>query len=330
MPKRCLKIAIFNHKGGVGKTTLTINIASALAELGKSVLLIDSDPQCNLTSYLFDEDTVDSLLDESDNDNGETIWSALRPFVDSTGSFKFIPPYETVVENCHLLPGDIQLSQFELDLAGCWADCKDEKRRGFTGTAILSKLADAYAEENEYDFVFFDTGPNIGPLNRAILLGCDYFIVPGACDLFSVRALKTLGVTISRWVKTWRQIASFAPEGMDVLEGKPKYMGYIPQGFRVYGDAMTSLASHYHSRFSKQLRSDVLSQIRKIDISLAPQSIAGTKLGEIKDYFSLVQQAQSQGVPLWKVFGGQQYQMDMALEGFTKIAESILRLTDKE
>lgn len=49
--KAVKKIALFNHKGGVGKTTLTVNITDALAESGKTVLLVDADPQCNLTSF---------------------------------------------------------------------------------------------------------------------------------------------------------------------------------------------------------------------------------------------------------------------------------------
>lgn len=65
-----VRITLFNHKGGVGKTTLTANIAFALAEIGKSVLLVDSDPQCNLTSYLLADDVVDELLNESDGPQG--------------------------------------------------------------------------------------------------------------------------------------------------------------------------------------------------------------------------------------------------------------------
>jgi cellulose biosynthesis protein BcsQ len=68
-----VRITIYNHKGGVGKTTLAVNIASALTELDKSVLLVDSDPQCNLTSYLLADDVVDNLLDNSDGPKGQTI-----------------------------------------------------------------------------------------------------------------------------------------------------------------------------------------------------------------------------------------------------------------
>src|ERR1700733_2387518 len=106
-----IRITIYNHKGGVGKTTLSVNIAAALAELGKSVLLVDSDRQCNLTSYLLSDDLVDDLLTHSEEQDGQTIWTALKPIFDEIGEVKVIKPVD--VGNLALLPGDIRLSEFE-------------------------------------------------------------------------------------------------------------------------------------------------------------------------------------------------------------------------
>jgi cellulose biosynthesis protein BcsQ len=69
------RLSIVNHKGGVGKTTLTFNIATQLAVMGKRVLLVDADPQCNLTAYVIDGEVLDDLLDHSDDKDGETLAS---------------------------------------------------------------------------------------------------------------------------------------------------------------------------------------------------------------------------------------------------------------
>ncbi|MHB1273348.1 MAG: ParA family protein [Rhodanobacter sp.] len=63
-------MSFFNHKGGVGKTTLTVNVADALVDLGVKVLMIDADPQCNLTAFYLEEKLLDELLGESDDANG--------------------------------------------------------------------------------------------------------------------------------------------------------------------------------------------------------------------------------------------------------------------
>jgi cellulose biosynthesis protein BcsQ len=115
------RLAIFNHKGGVGKTTLTVNVAEALASLGKRVLVVDSDPQCNLTSYLIEATVVDDMLDRSETDAGETLWSALKPVADGTGDIRLIKP--KTIGSLFLLPGDILLSRFEQDLHQSWGDC---------------------------------------------------------------------------------------------------------------------------------------------------------------------------------------------------------------
>src|SRR6266568_431074 len=89
---KSIRVTVYNHKGGVGKTTLTLNIAAALGALGKKVLLVDSDPQCNLTSYVVEDSVVDDLLEKSDTSSGRTIWTALKPVVEATGEPRGVEP----------------------------------------------------------------------------------------------------------------------------------------------------------------------------------------------------------------------------------------------
>ena len=137
MPKPA-RITLFNHKGGVGKTTLTANIAFALAEMGKSVLLVDSDPQCNLTSYLLADDVVDELLNESDGAEGRTIWSALKPVVDGDRACRLVEPMR--IGHVALLPGDIRLSSFEESLNESWVGCFRRRLGALYATSSISTL----------------------------------------------------------------------------------------------------------------------------------------------------------------------------------------------
>ena len=104
-----------------------MNLAAALAATGKRVLLVDSDPQCNLTSYLVADEVVDDLLDNSDSKNGQTVWSALKPVSEATGGVATIAPIESGIDNLFLIPGDIRLSEFEVDLTEFWGQCLQRK-----------------------------------------------------------------------------------------------------------------------------------------------------------------------------------------------------------
>ena len=318
------RITLYNHKGGVGKTTLSVNVGAALAARGERVFLVDSDPQCNLTSYFFPDEFVNDLLNESDGDSGRTIWSAVRHVVEGVGGITPIEPYETVVDNLEILPGDIRLSEFEQALGDYWTDCFKRRLSGLRATTALSALVNGLVEEREYSYVLYDTGPNIGPLNRAILLDCDYFVVPVACDLFSVRALATLGQTLKAWILDWQTISDLAPDGVYLPAGRPKFLGYIPQRFQVYGRAMAQAPSFYLRTVQKQLFSDVVSVLKQIDPALAPQSVSSSKLGQVKDFGSIVQIAQSEGVPLENTTEGSSDQAAQAGEAFRQIAARIV------
>lgn len=325
---RAIRVALFNHKGGVGKTTLTVNIAAALGSLGKRVLLVDADPQCNLTSYLVSEDVMDTWLDESDGPDGATLWTALRPVVQATGDLHQIKPVEFGIQKLSLLPGDIRLSDFEQDLTQMWSDCFQRKLRGLRGTSALSQLVNFVSADHKIDYVFYDCGPNVGPLNRAILLDCNFFIVPAACDLFSIRALKTLGQTLATWISDWRMIYSLAPDGVYLLPGNPRFLGYIPQHFRIYRGQVASGYSKYMVQIEKHIASDVVKVLRKLDPELASTSMSQQKLGQIKDFGTLANESQVQGVPLMLASAGTQNQRHSAQTAFEAIAKKIISLTE--
>ena len=319
--RRGVRLSVFNHKGGVGKTTLTMNLGATLAKAGSRVLLVDSDPQCNLTSYLIEEEVVDRLLDEADRPEGRTIWSGVQPVAEAIGGVKPLLPLETSIANLFLLPGDIRLSEFETDLSDFWAQCFQRKPKGFRGTTAISELVGQVVEEHQIEYVLFDSGPNIGPLNRVLLLDCDYFIVPLACDLFSLRALKTLGRTLTAWIADWRTVADLAPEGIYLLPGQPRFLGYVPGRFRVYRGQVVAQQSTYLSQIEREVHSQLVLPLRAVDSHLAPGSLKSFKLGELQDFGSLVPASQLQGAPISEVdagSAGQRARAAMALATLTK------------
>lgn len=317
------KILIYNHKGGVGKTTLTLNLAAALARRNHRVLLVDSDPQCNLTSYLLNDETVDELLEDSDSANGETIWSALRPVHEAEGKVRYIDPIKVFPE-VFLLPGDIRLSEFEEDLESFWRESQSRKSRGLRGVCALSSMVNRVIDEYDFDFVFFDAGPNIGPLNRSIFLDSEFLIVPAACDLFSLRALRTLGRTITKWIRDWRLIREINEDSGEVmLDGNPRLLGYVAQRFRIYRGQPTAGYAEYLPRIERRVHADIVVPLRRINPQLAPGTSAAMKLGLIKDFGTMATDSQSQGVPISDVAGASSRQKDEALITFDNLAKRI-------
>lgn len=327
MNRRPIRITIFNHKGGVGKTTLTANVAFALRSQGRSVLLVDSDPQCNLTSYLLSDDVVDDLLNHSNDPDGRTIWTAVKPVFNNTGVGKLVAP--TMIGDIALLPGDIRLSEFEEFLGDAWADGFRRRLGGLRATSSISELVSRLHEQRSFDFVFYDTGPNIGPLNRVLLLDSDFFIVPVACDLFSVRALSTLGQTIKRWVIDAGTVASIAPDDAMLLQSEPRLLGYIPQRFKMYGQTMTREANSYLRQIRSRVHDDLSSVLRKVNENLAPARSTDPVVGRVKDFTSIVQRAQQEGVAIWECSLRNRREKDAAKVAFERIASYIIRKTEQ-
>lgn len=317
------RLAIFNHKGGVGKTTLTVNLAAALADLGKRVLLVDSDPQANLTSYLMEDALVDELLEESDGAEGMTVWSAVKPVVEGDGRARVVTPIERY-ENLFLVAGDVRLAEFEAQLSGFWAECFQRRQRGLRGTTALSSVVDRMSEALQADVVFYDCGPNIGPLNRIILLDCDFFLIPAAADLFSLRAIKTLGHTLSEWITDWRTISELMPADEYTLPGLPLLLGYVPQRFKVYDRRPAADYAAMFPKIERAVQEDVLTVLKRVDPRLGSAALPPLKLGEIKEFGALANASQQQGVPISRVDAGTRDMRDAAGAAFEEMARAVL------
>lgn len=165
-------ISIFNQKGGVAKTTTAINLGAALSQLGKRVLIVDTDPQANATVGfgLNDEElpeTIYSLL-TSKKVKKERILEVIK---------------KTSYENLDLLPADITLSDAEITLS-----------QVMSRETILSRILEQI--DNEYDYIFIDCPPSLGLLSINSLVASDGLIIPVTASYFSIKGIKHLLNTV--------------------------------------------------------------------------------------------------------------------------------------
>ncbi len=328
-----IKIALFNHKGGVGKTTLTVNIADALIDRGQRVLLVDADPQTNLTSFYLNEKFLEELLGASDEDGlGETVWSAVKPVVEGRGDVFSIPEID-LDGGLFLLPGDVLLSDYEEVLPEAWTECFARRTRGYDITTALSRVTDRVGKKLKADVCFYDVGPNVGALNRAILLDCDYFITPVAADLFSLRALSTVGRAMAKWIADWHTVRALAadPAKSGLFKGRPKYLGYITSAFKVNaGRNAANPHAEWEKKIAPRVRDRILTELSAVDANLVPHGF-GNKVGGVKHFHSLAPEAQKHGVAIGKLRGkvnaGHYSQVDEASREFEIIADEIIKRT---
>lgn len=325
------KIALFNHKGGVGKTTLTVNIADAFVNGGKRVLLVDADPQCNLTSFYLEESALEGMLQDSDNgEEGETLWSAVKPVAQGRGGIAAISPLQIQERELYLLPGDVLLSEYEEVLPLAWTECFARMVRGYDITTALAQMVNKAASDLEADVVIYDVGPNVGALNRVVLLDCDFFITPVAADLFSLRALSTVGRSMAKWISDWDAVRKMAApaDRARLFKGKPAYLGYITSAFKVNsGRNAANPHAEWEAKIAPRVRDRIARDLAAIDPALVPAG--GNKVGGVKNFHSLAPAAQKYGVALGALSGlvnpGHTEQIREAHAEFATIAREIIR-----
>jgi cellulose biosynthesis protein BcsQ len=280
-------ISFFNHKGGVGKTTLVYNIGIALAKT-KRVLFIDADAQANLTSAALRVTDVESLFN-----SGGTIYSCLRPVVEGSGSLKVIPPVQ-IRDSAWILPGDIRLSDYEEFAPTGWTEALAGQARGFQVSTAIYRLITDIASQVSADYVFVDLGPNVGALNRNVIIGSTGFVVPLAPDLFSLTALPSVGKSVANWIDEWDTAKrAMQRKGLEfdfaLPPGLPSPLGYVSQQFTVYRDQPAEAYKHWNERMPGAYQSGIVESLGNVG-AFSPSG--ASSIGEVPNLSSLVPIAQ--------------------------------------
>jgi chromosome partitioning protein len=166
-------ISVINQKGGVGKTTTVINLATALAELGKKILVIDLDPQGNATTG----------LGVSNNDNDKNIYKIIIGQINPNKCIQ-----TSCVKNLDLISSNVNLSGLEVETAS-------DPKRAFLLKEILEQNENLFSQ---YENIFIDCPPSLSLLTVMSLVVADELLVPLQTEFFALEGISQLVKTIER------------------------------------------------------------------------------------------------------------------------------------
>ncbi|MEI7827910.1 MAG: AAA family ATPase [Euryarchaeota archaeon] len=329
-------IAIFNNKGGVGKTTFLCNIAGFLAlKMHKRVLVLDADPQCNATIYLVNERIVDKLYELPGR---ETISSFVEPLRKGKGySEQTAALIEADRFGVSLLPGDPRLALSEDLLAKDWIDGIAGSPRGLQTTLVFQDILSRFYD---YDYVFIDVGPSLGAINRAVLIAADYFVVPMSSDIFSLMAIKNISLSLAKWRgDLGKGLAEYrSGEGHDYIIGNQPakwhllFAGYVIQQ---YTAKVTAGERRPVAAYEKILRRVPKLVADELVRAFSVRGIeADYRLGEIPNLHSVVPMSQMVNAPIFDlkgkdgVVGAHFAKVTEAGEIYQSIADNLLRMIE--
>jgi chromosome partitioning protein len=252
-------VAIASYKGGVGKTTLTANIGAAIARLGRRVLLIDLDPQANLTFSFYQPEVWRTEL--ADHRRTVKAWfESWRPetLPPPLAGYVTTPPVAAaaVAErggSLDLLASHLSLGDIEMNLAAHLGGAQAHRstRHYFD---VYQRLATGLASPGmgDYDLVLIDCPPHFGVMTRAAIAACDHVLIPARPDNFSALGIEHLLGKLRRYVWEYNRVADLQSGVHPAAKRlEPRVLGVVLMMVQYYRGQPTSfLRPHIHQAAS--------------------------------------------------------------------------------
>lgn len=297
-------LTFFNNKGGVGKTSLIYHLAWTFASLRKRVVIIDLDPQANLTAAFLDEDKIEAIWNQQNV--GSTVYQCVKPL---TGVGDIAEPVlQNIATDLYLLPGDVNLSGYEDALSTEWPNSMGDNNL-YRPMRILSsfwQVMQMAVAKVQADIILVDIGPNLGAINRSVLVATDYVAIPLGADLFSLQGLKNLGPKLKSWKNLWQKRLdnwnSSAEKqnfsGFHLPQGRMQPIGYLCQQHGVRLDRPVKAYDKWVQRIPEVYREFVLNEVISAKIRQEDDPYC---LATIKHYRSLIPMAQEHRKPIFNL-----------------------------
>ncbi len=300
---RASALTFFNNKGGVGKTSMIYHLAWMFASLERRVVIFDLDPQSNLTAAFLNEDEIEAVWNPQDE--ASTIYNCVNPLADVGDIAE--PVLKKITPHLFLLPGDIRLSDYESILSEAWPNSLGDSNL-YRPMRILSsfwQVMQMAADEVQAEIILVDIGPNLGAINRSILIATDYVVIPMGADLFSLQGLKNLGPTLRKWKKQWqKRLENWSEsdtasswENFHLPRGEMQPIGYLCQQHGVRLDRPVKAYDKWVKRIPEVYRRSVLDEDSNVNGRLEENHCLAT----VKHYRSLIPMAQEHRKPIFNL-----------------------------
>lgn len=277
------KIAIFNHKGGVSKTTTTFNIGWRLARANKKVLLVDADSQCNLTQYFLG---ITKFNEFYETNNPNNIKDALEPAFKARP--KLIEPIDCIQnnrnDNLFLLPGHLDMAENEVQL-GLSFQLTESVGALINLPGSFNYLFEKLSQKYNLDYILIDMNPSLSSINQDLLISSDYFIVPTSPDIFSYMSIRSLAKFLPQWER-WAKKARPLFRGAEypLPNSTPKFIGYTINDFNLTKGNPSKSFESLMNKISTEVGSSLVPSLRTEDMILKNEKYchASSLNGEVR------------------------------------------------